>query len=208
MKNSPNFQKQLDSLIEANRRDGVKPSLMLHVCCAVCVSSVLEQLYGNFDIVICYYNPNITEEAEYDYRFSELRRYVAQREMTEVRFADVSYDPARFFDLVRGYEDIPEGGARCSLCFFERLDYTARLAEEYGCDYFATTLTVSPLKNAPRINAIGENISKKRGVPYLPTDFKKKNGYKRSIELSKEYDLYRQNFCGCVFSKSAAEKTV
>ena len=201
--NKRNFQKELDELIERNAREGIKPSLMLHVCCAVCASSVLEYLYPHFDITIAYYNPNITEPDEYEYRYSELRRYVAERKMTDIRCAEVEYRPESFFELTKGKETDPEGGARCSLCFSQRLGYTAKLAKAGGFDYFATTLTVSPLKNAELINAIGEEIGESEGVRYLPSDFKKKDGYKRSIELSKEYNLYRQNFCGCVYSRQA-----
>ena len=199
--NKRNYQRELDALIADNAARGIRPSLLLHVCCAVCASSVLEYLYGHFDITIAYYNPNITEQSEYDYRYSELMRYVAERGMDELSFAEVSYDPAVFFALAKGREDDREGGARCSLCFAERLGYTARLAKEGGFDYFATTLTVSPLKNAELINAIGEREAAKAGARYLPSDFKKKEGYKRSIELSKEYSLYRQNFCGCLYSR-------
>ncbi len=177
---------------------------MLHVCCAVCASYVLEYLYEHFQIKICYFNPNITEEEEYLYRYSELKRYVKERRMDEVAFIEVEYEPEKFFSLVKGREEDPEGGARCSLCFDQRLSYTAQKCQEYGCDYFATTLTISPLKNAEVLNNIGMRIAEKTGVSYLCTDFKKKNGYKRSIELSKEYNLYRQNFCGCVFSREQA----
>ena len=199
--NKRNYQKELDDLIARCDADGVRPSLLLHVCCAVCASSVLESLYEHFAITIAYYNPNITEEEEYRYRYAELRRYVAERGMTAIRFIEVDYDPEAFFSLVRGREEDPEGGARCSLCFDQRLRYTAQRAVEGGYDYFATTLTVSPLKNADVINAIGARIGQELGVSYLPSDFKKKNGYLRSIALSKEYNLYRQNFCGCVFSR-------
>ncbi len=204
--NDRNYQKEMDALIARNTAAGEKPSLLLHVCCAVCASYVLEYLYEHFAITIAYYNPNITEEDEYRYRYSELKRYVAERGMGEIRFAEVAYEPQDFFEIAKGHESDPERGARCSLCFAQRLGYTARLAKEGGYRYFATTLTVSPLKNAQVINAVGERIAEKEGVEYLPSDFKKKNGYKRSIELSKEYHLYRQNFCGCVFSKKEAQQ--
>lgn len=206
--NKRNYQKELDELIARSSAEGVRPSLLLHVCCAVCASSVLEYLYDRFAITIAYYNPNITEEEEYRYRYAELRRYVAERDMTAIRFLDVAYDPESFFALVRGREEDREGGARCSLCFDQRLRYTAQRAKEGGFDYFATTLTVSPLKNADVLNAIGERIGAELGVRYLPSDFKKKNGYQRSIALSKEYNLYRQNFCGCVFSRREAERRI
>lgn len=203
--NKRNYQKELDLLIERNTAAGEKPSLLLHVCCAVCASYVLEYLYEHFNITIAYYNPNITEEGEYQHRYSELRRYVAERGMDKIRFAEVEYKPEEFFALAKGHEADREGGARCSLCFAQRLGYTAKLAKEGGYRYFATTLTISPLKNAEVINAIGAQIGDREGVEYLPSDFKKKNGYKRSIELSKEYHLYRQNYCGCVFSEKEAE---
>ena len=200
--NKRNYQKELDALIAANGAAGLRPSLLLHVCCAVCASSVLEYMYDSFDITIAYYNPNITSPDEYAYRYSELRRYVAERGMERVRFAEVEYRPEDFFNLAEGHESDPEGGARCSLCFAQRLNYTARLAAGGGYDYFATTLTVSPLKNAELINTIGERAGQKAGARYLPSDFKKKEGYKRSIELSKQYGLYRQNFCGCDYSRA------
>jgi len=204
--NKRNYQKELDALIERNTAAGEKPSLLLHVCCAVCASYVLEYLYEHFAITIAYYNPNITDEKEYLYRYSELRRYVVERKMDEVRFLDVEYKPDDFFAIAKGHEDDREGGARCSLCFSQRLGYTAELAKKGGYRYFATTLTISPLKNAEVINAIGTRIGELVGAEYLPSDFKKKNGYKRSIELSKEYNLYRQNYCGCVFSENEAKQ--
>lgn len=204
--NKPNYQRELDALIERNRIQGTRPRLMLHVCCAVCASYVLEYLYDAFDITVAYYNPNITDADEYRYRYSELRRYVAERGMDMIGFAEVAYEPQEFLNLAQGREEDPEGGARCSLCFSQRLGYTAELALAGGYDYFATTLTISPLKNAETINHIGQHIGQAKGVAYLPSDFKKKNGYKRSIELSKEYNLYRQNYCGCVYSAREAER--
>ena len=203
--NKRNYQKELDALIERNRAAGEKPSLLLHVCCAVCASYVLEYLYEHFDITIAYYNPNITDEGEYSHRYSELRRYVAEWHMDDIRYAEVEYQPEDFFAMAKGHESDREGGARCSMCFSQRLGYTAELAKQGGFRYFATTLTISPLKNAEVINAIGTRIGEQVGVEYLPSDFKKKNGYKRSIELSREYNLYRQNFCGCVYSENEAK---
>lgn len=204
--NKRNYQKEMDALIERNIKDGVRPSLLLHVCCAVCASYVLEYLHSYFDITIAYYNPNITEESEYRYRYSELKRYVKEAGLGDsVRFIEVEYSPESFFELTKGRENDREGGARCSLCFSQRLGYTARLCKEGGYDYFATTLTISPLKNAELINAIGEKKAAEFGVNYLCSDFKKKEGYKRSIELSKQYDLYRQNYCGCVYSRREDE---
>lgn len=204
--NKRNYRRELDDLIAHNAAEGVQPSLLLHVCCAVCASSVLEYLYAHFAITVAYYNPNITDPAEYSYRYAELRRYVAARGMDAVRFLEVDYDPEAFFAVAQGREEDREGGARCSLCFSQRLSYTAQRAKEGGYDYFATTLTVSPLKNAEVINAIGQRIAEQTGTRYLPSDFKKKNGYQRSIALSKEYNLYRQNFCGCIFSQREAQQ--
>jgi len=204
--NSRNYQRELDELIARNTADSLCPSLLLHVCCAPCASSVLEYLYGHFAITIAYYNPNITDEQEYAYRYAELRRYVAERGMDQVRFLEVDYDPEAFFLMAQGREEDREGGARCSLCFTQRLSYTAARAKEGGYDYFATTLTVSPLKNAALINAIGERVGQQTGVRYLPSDFKKKNGYLRSIALSREYNLYRQNYCGCLYSRREAQQ--
>lgn len=196
--NNINYSKELDKLIEKNKALGIKPKLMLHVCCAVCASYVLEYLVDEFEIYILYYNPNITKEEEYNYRLSELKRLVKETETEDrVKFVQCEYNPAVFFEKVKGHEKDPERGERCSICFNQRLSYTKEKCYEYDCDYFATTLTISPLKNASVINEIGRNIDSR----YLPTDFKKKEGYKRSIELSEKYNLYRQNYCGCEFSK-------
>lgn len=205
--NTVNYQKELDKLIEQNRQNNIKPKLMLHVCCAVCASYVLEYLSRDFDIYIVYYNPNITKKEEYEYRFSELKRLLLEMPLQgKVEIIDCEYDADSFFETVKGLEKEKEGGKRCSVCFNERLTYTAKKSLLYNCDYFATTLTISPLKNAEVINKIGLNIEKEIGAKYLPTDFKKKDGYKRSIELSKIYNLYRQNYCGCVFSKNEVDK--
>ena len=204
--NKRNYQKELDALIERNTREGIRPRLLLHVCCAVCASYVLEYLAPHFDITIAYYNPNITEESEYRYRYSELKRYVDEAGLSvSVHFTEVDYDPEAFLTLTEGREEEREGGARCALCFRQRLEYTARLCRDGGYDCFATTLTISPLKNAVTLNTIGEQLAEEYGVSYLCSDFKKKEGYKRSIELSKQYNLYRQNYCGCLYSKKEAE---
>lgn len=207
--NKRNYQKEMDALIAQNEREGKRPTLLLHVCCAVCASYVLEYLCRHFDITIAYYNPNITDESEYRYRYEELMRYVREAGLNEfIRFIEVDYTPEDFFAAAKGMENEPEGGARCAVCFAQRLSYTAQLCKTGGYDYFATTLTISPLKNAAVINTIGEKLAAAHGVRYLCSDFKKKEGYKRSIELSKQYHLYRQNYCGCVFSKrEAAQRT-
>lgn len=188
---------ELDKLIEKNKARGITPSLLLHACCAPCASYPLEYLSEHFDVTLFYYNPNITDESEYQKRLLELRRLAHEFGFYVI---DGGYSENLFFDTVKGYEQEPERGSRCKICFELRLRETAKQASgKY--DYFATTLTLSPLKNATLINELGEATGKETGAKYLPTDFKKKGGYLRSIELSKKYDLYRQNYCGCVFSK-------
>lgn len=191
-----NYQKELDKIIGGLDN---KPSLALHSCCGPCSSYVLEYLTQFFDITLFFYNPNIHPENEYNKRLEEQNRLC---NILGVKTIECDYDPENYFDFVKGLENEKEGGARCDRCFEMRLDYTACLAKQKGFTYLATTLTVSPHKNAPLINEIGENIAKKHGILWLPSDFKKKGGYHRSIELSKEYGLYRQNYCGCVFSKT------
>ena len=203
--NKRNYQKELDRLIERYQKEGRTPSVLLHVCCAPCSSYCLEYLSEYFDITVYYYNPNITKPEEYAYRLSEEKRYIALR--TDFRhpvgMTESEYDPKVFFEAVKGLEKEPEGGARCERCFRLRLEASAKKAKELGMDCFTTTLTISPLKNAALLNEIGEEMGERYGVMWLPSDFKKKEGYKRSIVLSHEYDLYRQNYCGCVFSRSS-----
>ena len=181
------------------------PTLLLHSCCAPCSSYVMEYLCQFFKITVFYYNPNISSSVEYHKRLQEEKRlidaYNKERKGYFISIIDGEYEPGRFLEQVKGLEHCKEGGERCFKCFELRLWETAKLAKENSFDYFATTLTISPLKNAQKINEIGEKIAQTEGVCWLPSDFKKKNGYKRSIELSKEYDLYRQNYCGCSFSK-------
>ncbi|MBQ5347384.1 MAG: epoxyqueuosine reductase QueH [Ruminococcus sp.] len=195
-----NAQKEMDKLIE--KLDNV-PTLLIHACCAPCSSYVLEYLSQYFHIIILYYNPNITSVEEYNYRLSEEKRLIDELPVKyPVKLIAGDYNPESFFDAVKGLERKPEGGKRCEVCFELRLREAAEKCREIGADYFLTTLTISPLKNAELINSIGEKLAEEYGVKYLPSDFKKKNGYKRSIELSREYDLYRQNYCGCVFSRN------
>ncbi len=183
------------------------PSLLLHSCCAPCSSYVLEYLSQYFQITVFYYNPNIYPEEEYFRRVAEQKRLIGEMPLPNpVRFLEGRFDPSEYYEAVRGLEQVPEGGERCRACFRLRLDETARLTAERGFDYFTTTLTISPLKNAAALNEIGEALASEYGVRWLPSDFKKKNGYKRSIELSAEYDLYRQDYCGCVFSKKERER--
>lgn len=203
--NKINYQKKLDELIEAIEKNGSTPTLLLHSCCAPCSSYVIEYLSNYFSITVYYYNPNIFPDKEYRYRAEEQKRLIESMPVkNKVTFLEGDYIPTLFFDTVKGLENEPEGGARCEKCFNLRLESTAQQAINKGFDYFATTLTISPLKNAQVINNIGVQLSDKYGVKYLAGDFKKKNGYKRSIVLSKEYNLYRQNYCGCVFSKRDA----
>lgn len=204
--NKINYQKELDRIIAEQESRGVVPSLLLHVCCAPCSSYCLEYLSQYFDITVYYYNPNISIKEEYEYRLSEEIRYISEKEfLRPVSITESVYDPQEFFTAVRGLESEPEGGLRCRECFKLRLEASAKKARELGFDYFTTTLTISPLKNASLLNEIGRQMGQKFGVNWLPSDFKKKEGYKRSIELSREFDLYRQNYCGCVFSKNKGD---
>ncbi len=197
-----NYQLMLESEIKIISQNGTKPKLLLHTCCAPCSSYVLEYLASIFDITVYYYNPNITEKNEYTFRTEEVKRLLAEMTDNTVHFAEGEYEPKSFFDAVKGLESEKEGGKRCSRCYRLRIKKTAEYAKEHGFDYFTTTLSISPLKNAEKLNEIGKEESEKVGVKYLFSDFKKKNGYKRSIELSKKYNLYRQNYCGCIFSKT------
>lgn len=201
-----NYQKELEKKIEMQQREGVTPSLLLHSCCAPCSSYVLEYLAPYFKIYDFYYNPNISPKQEYEERREELKRLIEEMGLSaSVIFLEGDYHPEEFFAMAKGLEDLPEGGERCFRCYELRLREAAVKAKELRLDYFATTLTISPLKNAQKLNEIGERLAEEYGVAYLPSDFKKKNGYKRSVELSAQYELYRQNYCGCVFSKLQAE---
>ena len=205
--NKRNYQKELDKLIENITKEGKVPRLFLHSCCAPCSSYVLEYLSQYFEITVFFYNPNISLEEEYRKRSDEIRRLAAEMPFTHpVHIVEGAYDPKVFYEMARGLEKIPEGGERCFKCYRLRMEEAAKLAKESGYDYFTTTLSISPLKNAAKINEIGEELAEIYGVAHLTSDFKKKNGYKRSIELSHEYDLYRQNYCGCVFSKREQEE--
>jgi predicted adenine nucleotide alpha hydrolase (AANH) superfamily ATPase len=196
-----NYQKELDILIERQANEQTRPRLLIHSCCAPCSSYVLEYLSSYFDISVYYYNPNIFPEEEYNRRVEEQRKLIQDMRLSnQVEFLAGEYYPSEYYKVVKGKEAEPEGGERCFLCYEMRLKETARVAREGGFDYFTTTLSISPHKNATKLNEIGSQLSKEYEVLYLPSDFKKKNGYKRSIELSKEYQLYRQDYCGCVYS--------
>lgn len=200
--NKVNYQKLLDEIIMKNEREDIMPSLLLHSCCAPCSSYTIEYLSQYFSITVLYYNPNISEQAEYEKRKAEQIRLINSMPVkNKVDFLDCRYDSGEFFDIAKGYEDCREGGERCFRCYRLRLEKTAQIAKNNGFDCFCTTLSISPLKNAQKINQIGYETEKKYGVAWLPSDFKKREGYKRSIELSKVFDLYRQNYCGCIYSK-------
>lgn len=202
-----NYQKELDKQLASLEREGKVPTLLLHACCAPCSSYVLEYLSRFFSIVLFNYNPNISPETEFHKREAEIRRLLREMPLARpVELVSGAYDPERFFAIAKGHEQEPEGGARCAACYRLRLEEAARAARERGCDFFTTTLSISPYKNAEKLNAIGAELAETYGVPYLFSDFKKRNGYKRSIELSQTYQLYRQDYCGCVFSKVEAER--
>ena len=196
-----NYQKELDKLLAQLEKEERVPSLLLHSCCAPCSSYVLEYLGQYFNITVFYYNPNIFPESEYTKRILEQQTLIGQmRVKYPVSFIAGSYDKDRFYEMAQGLEHVKEGGERCLKCYELRLRESAWIAKSGGFDYFTTTLSISPMKNAARLNEIGLRLQEEYGVNYLISDFKKKNGYKRSIELSKEYGLYRQDYCGCEFS--------
>lgn len=200
--NRVNYQKELDKLLESLKEQNKVPKLLLHSCCAPCSSYVLEYLSKYFRITVFYYNPNISPEGEYTKRIFEQQSLIEKMPTKyPVDFIAGAYDPNVFFEMAKGLENVKEGGSRCFLCYEMRLKECAKIAKEAGYDYFTTTLSISPLKNAQKLNEIGILLGEQYGVSYLMSDFKKKNGYKRSVELSEKYGLYRQNYCGCIYSK-------
>lgn len=206
--NKINYQKELDKIIQQLEREDITPSLLLHSCCAPCSSYVLEYLSQYFSVTVFYHNPNISKKEEHEKRKAEQIRLIGEmKTKNKVSFLDCDYNPAEFFDCAKGYENCTEGGERCFRCYRLRLEKTAQTAKNQNFDYFCTTLSISPLKNAQKINEIGFDVESKQGVKWLPSDFKKREGYKRSIELSRQFDLYRQNYCGCVYSKPSQEIT-
>lgn len=205
MANQRNYSKELERLIAG--LGGRVPTLLLHACCAPCSSASLEYLCRYFSVSLLYYNPNISPIGEYEKRLGELRRLVGELPVEHpIEILPCEYRGEDFARMARGLEREPEGGARCMACYRLRLEEAARAARERGLEYFTTTLTISPLKNAGAINRIGEELAGKYGVKHLPSDLKKKDGYKRSIELSKEYGLYRQDYCGCVYSRAERDR--
>lgn len=199
--NKINYQNELDKTLSDIERAGTTPSLLLHSCCAPCSSYVLEYLSRYFKITVFYYNPNIYPEEEFYKRRSEQERFISQLPAKNpVSFIGTEHMSEEFYKAVKGLEHIREGGERCFACYRLRLEESAIAARDMGADYFTTTLSISPMKNAQKLNEIGGELGEKYGVKYLFSDFKKRNGYKRSTELSREYGIYRQNYCGCVFS--------
>ena len=217
--NKINYNNEMKKLIEANSKLMVKPTLLLHACCAPCASICMDRVRDYFDTTVFFYNPNITSASEFEKRTDELARlidiYNEDKDRGLLKLIVPEYDPSEFMSIAKGYEDCPERGRRCMLCYELRLRHTYDYASAHGFDYFATTLTLSPLKDAEALNSIGLHMAQslstdltplpKGQTAYLPTDFKKDNGYLESIRLSKEYNLYRQNYCGCVFSKKSPE---
>ena len=221
MQQNVNYSRETEKVMDRARAQGHAPRLLLHSCCAPCSSYCLEYLREAFAVTVFFYNPNITEQTEYEKRRAEelrlIEAYNRQVELgvfeqppfsmhstpaaKKIDVLEAPYDPESFLQLAKGLEDVPEGGERCFRCYALRLDRTAQAAAAGGFNYFTTTLTISPLKNAAKLNELGQQAAKKYGVPFLPSDFKKKDGYKRSTELSAAFGLYRQNYCGCVFSR-------
>jgi hypothetical protein len=197
-----NYLIKYENIIESIKGKNITPNILLHSCCAPCSSHVIEQLSPYFNITILYYNPNISPKEEYEKRKEEQIRLInTMPTKNKINILDCDYDNNIYENQIKGLEQEPERGKRCTICFKLRLEKTATLAKENNYDYFGTTLTVSPYKNSKLINEIGSNLEKKYNIKWLYSDFKKKNGYKNSIELSKKYNLYRQNYCGCIYSR-------
>ena len=204
-----NYQKMLEETIAKNQSENKVPTLLLHSCCAPCSSYCLEYLSQYFKITVFYYNPNIYPEEEYFKRVKEQQRFIERLPAKyPVSFVEGNYDKERFYQMAQGLEDVKEGGERCFRCYELRLRESAEIANKLHMDYFTTTLSISPLKNAEKLNEIGDRLSEEYGISYLNSDFKKKNGYKRSVELSEEYGMYRQYYCGCVFSKKQRDEEI
>lgn len=201
-----NYQKILDDEIAKIKTSDKKPTLLLHACCAPCSSAVVEYLSGFFDITMYFYNPNIYPQSEFSFRLEELKRLLPQMGLGGINVVEAEYDNEKFESMSKGMEALAEGGARCAGCYRLRLEKSISYASEHGYDYVTTTLSVSPHKNAQLLNEIGLELGEKYGIKYLLSDFKKREGYKRSCALSQEYNLYKQNYCGCIYSKKIAEE--
>ena len=199
-----NYQLELEKTLK--EIDGTKPKLLLHVCCAPCSSYVLTYLCDYFDITILYYNPNISPYEEYEKRLNEAKRLIKELDKDNIHIMECEYENEEFEKIAKGLEDVPEGGIRCRKCYKLRIEKAAKYAKENNFDYFTTTLTISPLKNSQVLNQIGKELEEKYNIKYLYSDFKKKEGYKTSIILSKKYNLYRQNYCGCIYSKKIMDE--
>ena len=205
--NKVNYQRELDQIIDHLQKEEKVPKLLMHSCCAPCSSYCLSYLAEYFHITIYYYNPNITEQAEYQKRVKEQQRLLGELPVKyPIAFVEGAYEPEGFLAMAKGMEQLPEGGERCFACYELRQRKAAEYAKEHHFDYFTTTLSVSPHKNAAKLNEIGLRLAQEYGIPYLVSDFKKKGGYLKSSELSEEYHLYRQDYCGCVYSKAARER--
>lgn len=192
-----NYDKEMEKILDSYK---TKPKILLHSCCAPCSSTCIDRLSDKAKLDIMYYNPNIEPEEEYLKRKEEQKRLIKLLNK-DIEVLDCDYDNNKYHEVVKGYEKEPERGSRCYICYKQRMEYTAKIAKEKGYDMFATTLTVSPYKVTKWINEIGFDLEKEYNIKYLPTDFKKQDGYKKSIELSKKYNLYRQDYCGCIYSK-------
>ncbi len=204
-----NYQKVLEKTLEENQKNGKIPTLLLHSCCAPCSSYCLEYLSNYFYITVFYYNPNIYPDEEYKKRVEEQKEFIRKFPAKyEISFLEGAYDKEKFYVRTKGLEEVKEGGERCFLCYELRLREAAELAKRLGMDYFTTTLSISPLKNAAKLNEIGGMLEQEYGVSYLYSDFKKKGGYQRSVALSNEYGMYRQYYCGCVFSKNQRDREI
>ena len=200
IKQNHNYQRDLDQIL-AGLTSISKPTLLLHACCGPCSSYVLEYLVKYFQITVFYYNPNISPEQEYHHRVEEQKRLISEM-CPDVKLIEGTYEPQKFYEMAKGLENEPERGARCLKCYRMRLEKTAEVAKSGNFDFFTTTLSISPQKDSAVLNEIGRQLSTEYDIPYLFSDFKKRGGYKRSIELSAQFNLYRQNFCGCIFSRN------
>jgi hypothetical protein len=207
--NRNNYQTIMEETIQKECSDEKVPSLLLHSCCGPCSSYCLACLSEYFRVTVFYYNPNIYPPEEYTLRVAEQERFISEFPTKHpVSFVEGCYDTKRFYDMAKGMEQLPEGGSRCFACYELRLRETAEYAKANGFDFFTTTLSVSPLKNADKLNEIGGRLGREYGISYLYSDFKKKDGYKKSTELSKEYHMYRQYYCGCEFSKAQRDREI